>query len=272
MKAIHFRLRAFLIVLLAAVVLGSIGFFIVEDLSLADAFYLTMVTIATVGYGDVHPMTQVGKLLAITVTVMGVATFLGVITIATDMLLSKREEKTRRQKLNMIIGIFFSEVGTKLLALISSFSSNLGEIRREVIVDKDWDEEDFLSAREHLKNIDHGVDIQKGKPEELKNLLLDKRPVMVSLMQNPTLMEHESFTELLRAAFHLTEELAYRNDVMQLPDSDSAHLAGDIERVQNLLVDQWLDYMKYLKDDYPYLFSLALRTNPFDEKASPSVK
>jgi hypothetical protein len=36
-------------------------------------------------------------------------------------------------------------------------------------------------------------------------------------------------------------------------------------------VHQWLDYLRYLKTNYPYLFSLAIRTNPFDEKASPVV-
>jgi hypothetical protein len=30
--------------------------------------------------------------------------------------------------------------------------------------------------------------------------------------------------------------------------------------------------MKHLKDNYPYLFSLAMRTNPFDHEASPVVK
>ena len=271
MKPMHFRLRASLAVLLAAVALGSIGFTAIEGLPLADAFYLTMVTITTVGYGDVHPATQVGKLLAITVTVMGVATFLGVVSIATDMLLSKREDEIRRQKLSMVIGIFFSEVGTELLRLISGFSTNLDEIRREVIVENDWEEGDFLSAREHLRDMKHGVDMRRGKLGELKGLLLGKRPVMVGLMQNPTLLEHESFTELLRAAFHLTEELSYREDVTLLTDSDDAHLAGDVERVQNLLVDQWLDHLRHLKNDYPYLFSLALRTNPFDGDASAIV-
>jgi len=39
-----------------------------------------------------------------------------------------------------------------------------------------------------------------------------------------------------------------------------------------LLVQEWLDYMEYLKVNYPYLFSLAMRTNPFDRKASPVVE
>ena len=34
---------------------------------------------------------------------------------------------------------------------------------------------------------------------------------------------------------------------------------------------QWLDYMRHLKADYPYLFSLAIRTNPFRHDASPII-
>jgi hypothetical protein len=38
-----------------------------------------------------------------------------------------------------------------------------------------------------------------------------------------------------------------------------------------LLVTEWLSYMRHLSDSYPYLFSLAMRTNPFDPQASPEV-
>jgi len=86
------------------------------------------------------------------------------------------------------------------------------------------------------------------------------------------LLEHESFTDLLWAVFHLTEELACRTNVKQLPDTDYAHLSGDIKRAYVLLISEWLAYMKHLKADYPYLFSLAVRTNPFDPNASVEVR
>ena len=57
----------------------------------------------------------------------------------------------------------------------------------------------------------------------------------------------------------------------QLPVTDYEHLAGDIRRAYALLVHEWLDYMKHLKYNYPYMFSLAMRANPFDESASPLV-
>jgi hypothetical protein len=45
-----------------------------------------------------------------------------------------------------------------------------------------------------------------------------------------------------------------------------------MNRVYGLLVREWLSYMQHLKGTYPYLFSLAMRTNPFDSQASPVVR
>jgi len=47
---------------------------------------------------------------------------------------------------------------------------------------------------------------------------------------------------------------------------------GTSQRVYGLLVPEWLAYMKHLKKNYPYLFSLAMRTNPFDADASVVVR
>jgi len=80
--------------------------------------------------------------------------------------------------------------------------------------------------------------------------------------------EHEAFTELLLAINHLTEELKARGALSDLPPADRAHLTGDMQRVYARLVHEWLRYMEYLRDNYPYLFSLAMRKNPFDPAAS----
>ena len=90
-------------------------------------------------------------------------------------------------------------------------------------------------------------------------------------MENLNLLEHESFTEILRAVFHLTEELIARKDLQKLPATDKEHLANDIKRAYILLIDEWLGYGKYLQKDYPYFFSLIIRMNPFNENASPII-
>ena len=45
------------------VILGTIGFMTIEEISLFQAFWMTMITVLTVGYGDAVPVTQAGKYL-----------------------------------------------------------------------------------------------------------------------------------------------------------------------------------------------------------------
>ena len=47
------RLRAGLTVLGAVLVIGTAGYAVIEDLELLDAFYMTAITISTVGFGEV---------------------------------------------------------------------------------------------------------------------------------------------------------------------------------------------------------------------------
>jgi hypothetical protein len=193
------------------------------------------------------------------------------VTLIIHRMLSAREKRARLEKLNMVIGTFFSEAGTKLLTYFSDFDPTLGDIRQSLVVTSDWSDKEFATVSRHLKTYDYGIDIDKVNLEHLRDYLVGRRDFLVRLLENPNLLEHESFTDLLRAVFHLTEELESREDVRRLPESDYSHIAGDIRRAYVLLVREWVDYMKYLKHDYPYLFSLAMRINPFDQEASPVV-
>ncbi len=98
MDTLRFRLRVFILLLFIIIIVGTFGFMFIESLSPADALYFSIVTITTVGYGDIHPATQAGKILAVVLIITGVATFLGVVANATEILLSKREKKIREQK------------------------------------------------------------------------------------------------------------------------------------------------------------------------------
>jgi voltage-gated potassium channel len=271
MKAIRFRLVVFLVLLIVIMFGGTLGFQAVEGLSFVDALYFSIVTIATVGYGDIHPVTQAGKLCAIVLIITGVGTFLGVIANATEMMLSKWETERRHQKLNMITGLFFGQVGTRLLTHFSDCDPNIGDIRKELIVTSGWSDRDFVKVTRSLKAYDYRINFQKLNLGDLRAFLTEKTSILLSLLENPVIVEHEIFSDLLAAVFHLHDELVYRTDFSHLPESDMKHLAGDVQRVYGLLVSQWMDYMKYLKNNYPYLFSLAIRTNPFDQEASPVV-
>ena len=174
--------------------------------------------------------------------------------------------------MNMVIGLFFSEIGTRLLSYFSEFDPQLENIRKDLIVTTKWSDAEFASVMNRLRTHAYAIDIHRGKLTELRNFLRSKGDFLMRLLENPLLLEHEYFTDLLMAVFHLREEMLSRNDLKQLPDSDYAHLSVDIKRAYDLLIHHWIEYMKYLKADYPYLFSHAMRTNPFDPNASPIVE
>ncbi len=266
------RFKIFLAVFFTVMVFGTLGFMYVENRSLADSFYFVIVTMATVGYGDIHPVTGAGKAIALIVIVMGVGTFLGVIANATEMMLAKREMESRMQKLNMVIGVFFSEVGIGLLGIFSHYDPEFDKIRPGLIFNANWTDRDFQIAIKDSRDHALGVQMDLVDLAALKESLMEKRDFLVRLLENPVLMEHQSFTDLLRAVFHLTEELAHRSGFEDVPKTDSDHLAGDIKRAYHLIVGEWLTYMKFLKNNYPFLFSLAIRTNPFDRETSVVVK
>jgi len=190
------------------------------------------------------------------------------VAVIVHQLLSNREKRVRLEKMNMVIGAFFSELGTTMLTFFSDYDPNLDHIRRNLIVANDWSKEEFSRVSKLLKNYGCEIDIEKVDLEYIRGFLVQKRDFLLRLLENPILLEHESFTQLLQAVFHLMDELENREELEQLPDSDRKHIAGDIKRAYGLLIVEWLNYMKYARDNYPYLFSLAMRTNPFDQSAS----
>ena len=194
------------------------------------------------------------------------------VTLILNQLLNVREKLVMLNKLNMVIGTFFSEVGFGLIKSFSVFDQNAVKLRSELLVNAEWSDERFAEAGKRISGFEYQVFHTNGDLNELKALLLGKRDFLLGLLENPNLLEHETFTDLLWAVFHLTEELAVRQDFKDLPAADGNHIAGDIRRAYTILLVEWLAYMKHLKHDYPYLFSFAVRTNPFDPNASPIIK
>jgi hypothetical protein len=194
------------------------------------------------------------------------------VTIIINQLLSVHAKRSKLAKLNMVIGAFFSEVGLELLRLISTRAATPENFRGKIKTINSWPDQEFLNFKKSLPEYDFALTIEPDGWETLRAFLLDKRDFLLRLLENPNLLEHDAFSNLLLAVFHLTEELAQRHALEKLSAPDQDHLAGDIQRVYLLLIGQWLDYMQHLKDNYPYLFSLALRTNPFDPQAAVEIK
>ena len=270
-KSTH-SLRIIAAVFTLVMALGIGGFMITEGMSFADALYFSVVTVTTVGYGDITPKSGAGRILAMLIIILGVGTFSAVVANATGLVFSRKVQQFRREKLNMMVGIFFSEVGTQLLTTIARCDSRVGDIRGILRIDGTWSHKEFQKARDVVRVYDGALAVAPDDLERMREFLQGKTDFFLRIFENPYLTEHETFSELLRAVIHVKEELTARADLAGLPDTDYHHLAHDIKRAYGLLVYEWLEYMEYLLKRYPYLFSLAIRMNPFDETASVVVK
>lgn len=189
-----------------------------------------------------------------------------IVTMIIHELLDYRDRKAKLHKLNMVIGAFFSEIGTELLRIFSGFDRNADRVKEEIA-----GFEDLLDKGGRCETYQPDVDVRRGDLKVLQDFFLNKRPFMLVLIQNANLLEHDSFSNLLWAIFHLAEELLYREDVETLTEADRRHLEVDINRAYTALIVQWVHYMRHLRGSYPHLFSLAARMNPFDPDASPVI-
>jgi hypothetical protein len=123
-----------------------------------------------------------------------------------------------------------------------------------------------------LENYACDINMAQVDLPAMRDFLLKNEVFLLRLVENPMVFEHESFTDLIFAINHLKEELKARGSLAELPQKDRDHLSFDFKRIYSRMVPEWLKYMEYLKNHYPYLFNLAMRTNPFDAAASVVFK
>ncbi len=105
-----------------AYILGQSGNFNVNISSWTEALYFTIVTMSTVGYGDIVPVTEIGRIFVIILIISGLSIFLSAITILTGDFLSARVEKlysgvsVDRKKMNRHIVLIGLDSTNELVA------------------------------------------------------------------------------------------------------------------------------------------------------------
>jgi voltage-gated potassium channel len=266
------KLRYLLLLPALVIIIGTFGFMALEKLSFLDALYFTVTTITTVGYGDISVTTVGGKIFAIIIILLGVSTVLAILSNILQWFIQRQQRTMHVHRRNMLIGVFFSEAGNRLLQMLASYDPDIPAIRQDFLVKPDWTPAEFHRLKTRLKSHPHSVEPSKVNLPALHEFLLSKGDMLIRQLENPDIIENESYAELLWAAVHLRDELSARPSLENLSRTDAGHLIVDTKRVYTLLTPVWIVYMQYLKGRYPFLFSLALRTNPFVENQDATVK
>ena len=185
-----------------------------------------------------------------------------IVGLGIEKIMEKREKLHLIEKLNMIIGVFFTEVGTELIEKLTLCDYNMCKFKGNLKITKEWTDRDFKEAIEMSKNYNFQIDFKEKNLREIKSFLCSKRSFLLKLLENPNILEHDSFTYFLTAVFHLEEELNFR-DIGNLSYEESEHIKGDIIRVYSSIIGQWLLYIKHIKANFPFLFNSAIEMNPF---------
>ena len=187
-------------------------------------------------------------------------------TLVIDKLLEKREKEHLRDKLSMLIGVFFSELGTDILNTFVYADDNTEIIAKEALVTKEWNKNEFKNLEKLVDEYEYDIDIKKVDLIALEKKLNAQKDLVINLITNPMLIEHEEFSDMLMSILHLREELSSRCS-HELEEYEIKHLAKDINVAYKYLTFEWIQYMKQLKANYTQLFLKALITNPFDKRS-----
>ncbi len=84
------RAQISLVVLFVLVVLGTAGYVLLESMSFVDALYMTVITVSTVGFGEVRPLSDPGRVFTIGLIVLGAIALASAVGNAAEVLLGQR--------------------------------------------------------------------------------------------------------------------------------------------------------------------------------------
>lgn len=186
-------------------------------------------------------------------------------TLIIDRLLEKREKNHFLEKLNMMIGLFYTEIGRSILTEFVKGDKNLGELINSNICSKNWDDNSCKKLKIKIESHNFNLDMSKINIDAIKNILSKNRDFLMNLIINENIHEHEEFTDMLMALLHVKEEIESRySDKIQ--PFELEHLASDMAIAYKYLTLEWCEYMNYLNKNYPRLFVRALIDNPFDNR------
>jgi voltage-gated potassium channel len=92
------RFQLSLALVVAALVYGTVGYMLIEGWDALDSFYMALTTIATVGFGEVHPLSSWGRVFTSTLILGGTGTILYTFAIFAETLAEGRFGEYRRQR------------------------------------------------------------------------------------------------------------------------------------------------------------------------------
>jgi voltage-gated potassium channel len=188
------------IALVVVVMYGTAGYAVVERFGFLDALFMTVITITTVGYEEVHHLDAAGQVFTISLIVFGVAGFLYTFGVLVEQLSSGRWQEYRRYRRmdaqlrslrDHVIVCGYGRTGTQVVkdlekagsayVVVEMNPAPLEDVRRDhrLCVVGDAANDEVL----HLAGIDHARALVSAVDSDERNVYI----VLTARSLNPTL-------------------------------------------------------------------------------------
>lgn len=194
------------------------------------------------------------------------------VSLVFDRVLDETHRDEQRGKVNMIESIFFKESGSDMLCYLVQCDPGSAALCRALAISPDWGLRDFEAARRFLKGYAFSIDTNRVDFFALHYHLVNRHKYFLKVIENPALMDHESFTDLILSMYHLWEELDFRTDLYSLSAADKAELGAITESVYRQLASEWLLNISYTQKHHAARFANSLRNSPFSFAACAEKK
>ena len=129
------------IMLIAIVIVGVFGYMGIEDFGLVDAFYMTVITVTTVGFGEVQPLTDNGKVFTAVLSFVSLGFFAYSVSVVTtyfvegqlNFLIRGYRKKNIKNMENHVIVVGFGRNGMQVIEELHAHDYHF------VVIDKSHD-------------------------------------------------------------------------------------------------------------------------------------
>ena len=97
-KKLHVKTASSVVVISTWILLGTVIYHNLEDWTWDECFYFSVVTLTTVGYGDLHPTTDTSRMFTVAFLLTGVAVVLAALGVIGEGILSRREQQVAQRR------------------------------------------------------------------------------------------------------------------------------------------------------------------------------
>jgi len=173
-------LRLAILLLLLVLAAGTSGYMALEGWHAWDSLYMTVTTVTTVGYREVHPLTRRGQAFTVALIIVGVGTVLYTLSLLAAGLVEGRVglrfERRRRERMIDELNDHFILCGAGRIGLLVA-----DEFRRQqvpfVVLDRDPD-----AVQAALSRGDLAVEADASREDMLKRVGIDRARGLIAVL------------------------------------------------------------------------------------------